>query len=193
MASHTRTPREGGESRNGDRLAEAYFSWLVEQVREQGEHPKRTYWDVLRLMHEKEFIWIPNAGNDDNRIADAREVRWEFMNARGRPFDTAEPGPASCLEVMIALSRRMEFNAGESAEGWAWQLLCNLELHKMPDPVSRRKMAKADDILEALIWRNYSPDGAGSFFPLAWPPDDMRRVEVWYQMHAWIMEIHPEY
>jgi hypothetical protein len=193
MASHTRTPREGGRGRNGNRLAEAYFAWLVEQVREQAEHPRRTYWDVLRLMHDKEFIWIPNVGNDDNRIYDGRELRWEFLSHRGVDFDPAGPGGASCLEVMIGISRRMEFNAGESAEGWAWLLLCNLGLHRMPDPVSRRKLAQADDILDALIYRNYQPDGTGSFFPLAWPPDDMRKVEVWYQMHAYILEIHPEY
>jgi hypothetical protein len=192
MASHTRTPLAGGSGGSGDRLAEAYFRWLVEQVREQGGHPSKTYWDVLGLMHDKEFIWIPNAGNDDNRIADGLELRHEFLDRR-RNVPIERFGPCSCLEVMIAISRRMEFNAGESAEGWAWQLLCNLELHKMPDPLSRRKAAKVDDILETLIWRNYAPDGVGSFFPLAWPQDDMRRVEIWYQMHSYILEIHPEY
>ena len=194
MASHTRTPREGGSSQTGNRLAEAYFSWLVEQVREEERHPTKTYWDVLRLMHEKEFVW--QVANDDNRIADGLELRYEFFeNIRRRMRGTKEEvfGPCSCLEVMIALSRRMEFNAGESAEGWAWQLLCNLELHKMSDPISRRKAAKADEILDVLIWRNYQPDGVGGFFPLAWPRDDQRKVEIWYQMHAYILEIHPEY
>lgn len=194
MASHTRTPREGGRGRNGDRLEEAYFSWLVEQVREQGTHPDNTYWDVLRLMHEKEFVMI--VLNDDNRIEDGRELRYEFIDAHNLRMEREDIGfgkGASCLEVMVALSRRMEFNAGENAEGWAWRLLCNLELHKFPDPLSRRKAAKANEILDVLIWRTYDRDGCGGFFPLAWPRDDQRKVEVWYQMHSYIFEIHPEY
>lgn len=199
MASHTRTPREGGRDRSGDRLAEAYFHWLVEQVREQGEHPKKTYWDVLRIMHETEFVWL--VPNDDNRLYDGKELRAEFAqnraSGRRRQLETylelLEAAPCSCLEMLIALSRRMEFHAGESAEGWAWQLLCNLGLHKMPDPISRYKERKAVEILETFLYRNYEPDGTGGLFPLAWPVDDQRKVEIWYQMHAYILEIHPEY
>jgi hypothetical protein len=192
MASYTRTPRADGSGQSGDRLSEAYFRWLVEQVREHERHPDRTYWDVLRLMNEKEFVMI--VPNDDNRIADGRELRDEFFAVRGFTWTKDVFGEgASCLEVMIALSRRLAWVAGEDAEGWAWQLLCNLGLHKMPDPLSRYKARKADDILTTLIWRTYSPDGTGGFFPLAWPEYDQRQIEVWYQMQAYAMEIHPEY
>lgn len=191
MASNTRTTREGGRDRSGDRLAEAYFHWLVEQVREQGGHPDKTYWDVLRIMHEKEFLWL--VPNDDNRLVDGLDLRNEFIEERRTMFSTDKFGPCSCLEVMIALSRRLAWVAGEAAEGWAWQLLCNLDLHKMPDPLSRRKANRTDDILQRMIWRTYSPDGMGGFFPLAWPEYDQTKMEIWYQMHAYAQEIHPEY
>lgn len=192
MGSNTRTTRGGGNEGSGSRLEEAYFRWLVEQVREEGAHPEHTYWDVLRIMHETEFLWqVPN---DDNRIVDGREVKAEFLLPRGVEFEPGEPGgAASCLEVMIGISRRLAWVAGESAEGWAWQLLCNLGLHRMPDPLSRAKAARVEDILSVLIWRNYDPDGSGGFFPLAWPKGDQRQTEIWYQMQAYAMEIHPEY
>lgn len=184
----------GARERNIDRLHEAYFHWLVDQVREEGvSHHERTYWDVLRLMHSKEFVWMPEAGNDDNRISDGLDLRIEFFHENGARGTKKTFGPCSVLEVMIGISRRLAWSAGDGAEGWAWQLLRNLELHKMYDPLSRRKARRADEILETLIWRNYSPDGVGGFFPLAWPSGDQTRIEIWYQMNEYIGEIHPEY
>jgi hypothetical protein len=144
-------------------------------------------------MHSKEFLWMPEAGNDDNRIADGLDLRVEFFHENGVDGDKRMFGPASVLEVMIGISRRLAWSAGDGAEGWAWQLLRNLELHKMYDPLPRSKARKADEILERLIWRNYAPDGMGGFFPLAWPSRDQRGVEIWYQMNEYIGEIHPEY
>ncbi len=48
--------------------------------------------------------------------------------------------------------------------------------------------AEIDDILERLIWRQYQEDGQGGFFPLAWPEQDQREVELWYQMNAYLAE-----
>lgn len=192
MASHTRT-RPGGvaqDSRN-DPLAEAYFRWLKKQVQEDG-HPRNTYDDLLRILHRTEFIWL--VANDDNRIADGLDLRVEFLHTQRRRVDPDEYfGPCSVLEVLVALSRRVAWLADGSAEGWGWQLLCNLELHKFRDPLSQRKTRRVEDILHALIWRTYDPDGSGGFFPLAWPRGDQTKIEIWYQMNAYAMEIHPEY
>lgn len=143
-------------------------------------------------MFEKEFVWLVEL--DDNRLADGLELRLEFYHENGGgPASVKEYGPCSVLEVMIGISRRLAWEADGDAPGWAWQLLCNLELHKMHDPLSHRKAKKVDEILETLIWRTYSPDGAGGFFPLAWPERDQTKEEIWYQMHAYVREIHPEY
>jgi hypothetical protein len=193
MASSTRTHRRGdGDDWRNDPLAEAYFRWLVERVREEGPH-KGTYWDILRLMYNTEFVWL--IPNDDNRLADGLDLRSEFLCARrgARVLDASRFGPCSVLEVMIGLSRRVEFLAGGTAEGWAWQMLCNLELHKYLDPLSRYKTRRAEELLHSLVWRTYDQDGSGGFFPLAWPKADQTKVELWYQMSAYVEEIHPEY
>lgn len=195
MASATATRRVRGRG-NGmsDPLAEAYFHWLVDQVREGEGHHARTYWDLLRIMHDTEFVWL--VPNDDNRIQDGLDLRGEFLTDNGRTTRVPSEqfgATSSVLEVMIGVSRRLAFIADDSAEGWAWQLLCNLELDKYHDPLSARKSRKVMEILNAMIWRTYAPDGTGGFFPLAWPVEDQRKTEIWYQMNAYVEEIHPEY
>jgi hypothetical protein len=191
MASSTKTRPQGGfpDARN-DSLAEAYFRWLMNKVQEDG-HRRSTYWDLFRILHDTEFVWI--IPNDDNRIMDGKDLRVEFFHERKIRGNPERFGPISVLEVLVGLSRRLAWLADGSAEGWAWQLICNLELHKFRDPLSKRRVRAVEDILYALIWRTYDPDGVGGFFPLAWPTDDQRHIEVWYQMHAYVMEIHPEY
>ena len=140
-----------------------------------------------------EFVWfIPN---DDNRIDDGRALRREFLYENGthEHIGKEDFGPCSVLEVLIGISRRLAWLAGGAAEIWAWQLLDNLDLLRMSDPLSNRNLRKVDEILETLIWRTYSPDGTGGFFPLLHPEQDQTKVEIWYQMAAYINEAHPEY
>lgn len=174
-------------------LAEEYLRWLEPQIRDEYGRPGTdTYWDLLTVMFEKEFVWtVPH---DDSRMLDGLDLRVEFCHAQHIRLDALRNlGPCSFLEVLIGLSRRLSFMAGGSAPGWAWQLLCNLELHRMTDPLSQRHISKANDILDAVIWRTYQPDGSGGFFPLAWPDGDQTQIELWYQMAAYIDEIHPEH
>jgi hypothetical protein len=146
------------------------------------------------MMFEKEFIWL--VANDDNRLVDGLELRVEFCHQQNIPMDRvsafltkSRPNPpCSFLEVLIGLSRRLAFNAGGRANGWAWVLLHNLELHRITDPVGRAKERRADGIMEKCIWRKYDPDGRGGFFPLESADEDQRQVEIWYQMAAYINE-----
>jgi hypothetical protein len=183
-------------------LTEDYLRWLAPQVRDTHDDRVNPYGDLLRIMFEKEFVW--QVAYDDNRRADGLDLRVEFCHQAdiypqvkrefGAFLDQDHPNPpCSFLEVLIGLSRRLAFNAGGFAEGWAWRLVENLELHRMRDPLGRRNVRKVHDILDACIWRTYEPNGQGGFFPLAWPEEDQRQVELWYQMAAFISELHPEH
>jgi len=167
---------------------------LEPQLRSELDKPDKSYWELLNLMFDKPFGWsIPM---DDNRLADGLDLRVEFSHIR-RPRPSLEQldqlGQGSFLEVLIGLSRRMAFLAGGQAPGWAWQLLSNLELHRMWDPLSHPKQLRAQDVMDTAISRTYSPDGTGGFFPLAWPDGDQTTVELWYQMNAYVEELHPEH
>lgn len=178
-----------------DPLLEDYLRWLEPQIRDQYGHPDRTYWDLVGCMFHKDFVWL--IPNDDNRVGDGIELRREFEHTRDLQLGTLDnhlnPETASFLEVLIGLSRRLEFMAGGDAAMWAWQFLNNLELHRMTDPLPRRKLRQVDRILDVVIWRTYEPNGNGGFFPLMGSETDMTRIELWYQMAAFIDEIHPEH
>lgn len=167
-------------------LFEVYLGWLESQV--GVDQQPRSYSDLIKLLGSKEFIWL--IPHDNNRIADGLDVRWGFYEETNL---NEEFGYVSVLEILVALSRRLSFIAGGDAPGWAWQLLCNLELNKSADPIGPKKSMRVDEILETLVWRTYSKDGQGGFFPLAWPEQDQRDVELWYQMEYYADEIHPEY
>jgi hypothetical protein len=173
-----------------DSLAEEYLRWLAPQIRDEQYTQDQEYWDLLSIMFEKEFEWL--VPNDDNRLVDGLDLRAEFCFANHIHTNALESlGQCSFLEVLIGLSRRLAFAARGSAHGWAWQLIVNLELNEMSDPLTKRKVRKVDDILDTVIWRTYNPDGTGGFFPLAWPDEDQTKKELWYQMAAYIDELHP--
>jgi hypothetical protein len=171
-------------------LTEDYLRWLGPQIRDEEKFP--TYWDLFRIMFEKEFEWkIPN---DHNRLEDGLDLRAEFCYAnRIRAGSLRKLGQARFLEVLIALSRRMSFAASGSAQGWAWQFVTNLELNRMSDPLTRRKFLKVNDSLDTVIQRTYTPDGVGGFFPLTRPDEDQTQKEIWYQMAAYIAELNPDH
>lgn len=194
MGSNTPKALPGDTAEKGDHqkmtnpLAEDYLRWLVPQIRD--EQSDLQYWDLFSIMFEKDFVsFVPN---DYNRMVDGTDLRAEFCYSQHiRTGSLNDLGTCSFLEVLIGLSRRLSFAAGGTAPGWAWQLVINLELEKMSDPLSRRKVRKVDDILETVIRRTYDPDGCGGFFPLAWPDEDQTQKELWYQMAAYINELHP--
>jgi hypothetical protein len=61
----------------------------------------------------------------------------------------------------------------------------------MADPLTQTKLEKVEIILEDLIWRTYRPNGQGGFFPLKNPQEDQTKIEIWYQLNEYVMEINP--
>lgn len=176
-----------------NRTEELYLEWLYPLVvtpAARVENSGATYRELVELLYLKEFTWF--VPNDDNRIGDAMDVRREFLrenNPRLNMTGEAMEHGCSVLEVIVGLSRRLEFMVGGDAPSWSWQLIANLGLERFRDRLGRRKADQTNDILDALINRNYSLDGSGGFFPLAYPKEDQRKVEIWYQMAAYVNEM----
>ena len=182
------------ELRNGTvamtkRISASYFNWLTSMF--EGR-VNRTYTGLFQKLYETEFFWF--VPHDDNRLRDGLELRNEFLNGRykqpsERELRFFETMGATVLEVVVALSRRVAFTAGGTPEFWAWQLLENLRLGNMYDPLTETKLKRIDEILETMIWRTYQRDGRGGFFPLGQPNEDQTKVEIWYQMQKYVNEI----
>lgn len=169
-------------------LDELYFEWLYSQALSlRLRNPKKTYWNLFRILYQKEFIWfIPN---DDNRIEDGRDLRREFIDdcdIQDADEDWIHMG-CSMLELLLGLSRRLAFlDEGEPGE-WFWHMLFNIKLHNLNDAVEIDE-DEVQDILDCVIWRTYQYEGVGGLFPLEEPAEDQREVELWYQLNAYILE-----
>lgn len=173
-------------------LDESYFRWLYGQVCSvRARSPSRSYWNLMGQLFRKEFVWI--IPNDDNRAEDGRDLRMEFIQRRR--IRNVDPEwfklPCSMLEMLIGLSRRLSFEAGGGARDWFWHLIENIELDDYNDgtPVPDEIV---NEIVDRVVWRLYSHDGSGGLFPLRYPSRDQRRVELWYQLSAYLLENNPE-
>lgn len=172
-------------------LDELYLEWLYSQVADPRiKDPNRTYWWMLRQFLNKEFVWI--IPNDDNRIADGKELRYEFINAE--QIQDVELAwihmGCSMLELLIGLSRRLAFEAEGEPRDWFWHLVTNINLDHVTD-FKYLELAledKVDEVLNRVIWRQYSSDGHGGLFPLRDPKHDQTRTELWYQLSEYVIE-----
>lgn len=186
-------------------LNEMYFIWLQQQMYINYRHNSPVKFDeLLKILWEKPFPWTVE--KDDNRVEDGLELRYHFLQDESCRYrfqalqiEAGDSGmlhivadfraqPCSILEVIIGLSRRLAFAAAGEPGWWAWRLIVNLDLQRMKDPLTQRRRARIEETLEALIWRTYTWDGVGGFFPLRYPKEDQRKVELWYQMSAYLEE-----
>lgn len=173
-------------------LDELYLQWLYEQVADpEFQDQELTYWKVLNILFKKEFVWF--VANDENRIQDGKALRFEFLESQG--ISDVDQGwmdlGCSVLELMVGLSRRLEFEASKGkAHYWFWILMENLGLSTYNDRrrFTKRQYDRIDDMLNRLIHRIYEPSGLGGFFPLQEPRKDQTKVELWYQMSAYLLE-----
>ena len=171
-------------------LDEQYLQWLYQQVASiRFKNPARTYWSLIRQLYIKEFVWLVR--NDDNRVEDGRDLRYEFIEDNDIDPDPEWMGlGCSMLEMLIALSRRLAFESSREPRDWFWTLLENVDLRRFNDAYYKTEaQAKLiDETLDDIIWRNYQSDGHGGLFPLNDAQKDQRNVELWYQSAAYLIE-----
>lgn len=173
---------------NSEPLDELYFQWLYEQVADPEQD--LTFWNVLRVLFTTEFVWI--VPNDENRIADGKELRENFIKARRIRLRREDRNwinlGCSMLELMVGLANRLEFLADKgTAHYWFWVLMGNIGLSEFDDA---HEVPEDDvqDVLEMVIQRYYESNGHGGLFPLERPREDQREVELWYQLSEYVTE-----
>jgi hypothetical protein len=164
---------------------DVYLEWLHDQVFVRTQRGA-TYWKLLRQMHQTEFLWF--VPNDENRAEDGKDLRREWIEQSGftPPGSWMELG-CSFLEMLVALARRMEFEADETPQHWFWHLLENLEFESYHDGsgYSRNYVTRR---MRVVIDRRYDMMGNGGLFPLRNPSKDQRKVELWYQMSEYLLQ-----
>jgi hypothetical protein len=169
-------------------LDELYFVWLCSQVADPDvSDPSLTYWKLLKQLFTTEFTWrIPN---DDNRSEDGKDLRREFIHDKDLEdidYGWIELG-CSVFELMVGLSRRLSFEADGEPHYWFWKLMENLGIAEFSDD-RRLPKKRIDETLRRVITRTYEKNGEGGFFPLRNTDEDQRKVELWYQLSAYVLE-----
>lgn len=170
-------------------VREEYFQWLCGLV--QADDPDHSYWGLMDILFNTEFVW--SVENDDNRAGDGLELRSEFEDLTG--LECCRDEPCSVLEMLIALSDRIDFILSEpgsmnSSVVWFWEMIENLGLGSFEDEdfFAKRAPNRTHFILDRWLNRRFGYDGSGGIFPLREPKNDQRKAEIWYQMQAYLKE-----
>ena len=171
-------------------LDERYLSWLCSQVANVKTRARvRSHRKLFEQMHETIFVAI--VPFDENRVADAHDLRYEFLDQAEDEQGDLEwmRSPCSMLELFVILSRQLAFEMDDPVTLWFWHLIETLDLEQFNDrkydDYAQEAIART---LDRVIWRQYKPDGHGGLFPLRNPKLDQRRLELWYQLNAYLLE-----
>lgn len=169
-------------------LDDRYLAWLYRQVAVvRPRRSSKTYWDLLKRLYTTEFIWL--VPNDDNRAADGKELRREWAETCDIKLDVDWFSlGCSFLEMLVALARRLEFETEQDVEFWFWHMLDNLDLLDFNDR-SEHSPEEIDARIKTVIMRTYDRNGCGGLFPLKNADKDQRKVEIWYQLSDYLLQI----
>ena len=160
-----------------------YYIWLKSLLKcSLPEH--RRYNKLLEGLHRTPFRY--SLDMDGNRLLDACSLRTDYTNDSGRDVS----GPVSCLEVLAALSRRIEVEimgepGNDHYDRWFWIMVKNLGILLDDDIYDERFV---DHKLDIWLDRLFDKNGNGSIFPLKKVTSDQREVDIWYQMQAYLNE-----
>lgn len=170
-----------------DRLDDQYLEWLYDLVGRQAKNI--THRDLFDQLFHTEFVPMPEVPSDENRSADGIALRNEFVrhDVAIRPSRAWMNEGCSVLEMMIGMARHISFEMDGEIGQWFWHLMDNVGLSRYND--HRWNKTRVDQIVERLVWRQYSYDGSGGIFPLKEPHEDQRYVELWFQMESYMLEM----
>lgn len=177
------------------KMNNSYFAWMCQLVSSGKRYSKNpSYRKLLRHLHNVDFDYI--LPMDGNRAEDGASLRYRFGDENG--YEDSEVAifldcrPCSVLEMMIALAVRCEEHImddpdiGDRTGQWFWNMIVNLGLGSMHD--ENYDEDYVDEVVDIFLNREYERNGEGGLFTVRDTNDDMRSVEIWYQMHWYLNE-----
>lgn len=176
-----------------DGLNNEYFEWMYRFVCNERYSRKLSYRRLMHTLHGIDFYSIIPL--DRNRGEDGIELRYRFAYERGYDTSTIEryfgAHPCSVLEMLIALAIRCEEHImndpdiGNRTGQWFWNMIVNLNLGSMTD--EKFDEDHVYDVISSFLDRKYKANGEGGLFTVKHGKDDLRSVEIWYQM-CWYLD-----
>lgn len=174
-------------------INDLYFDWMysIAMAGAPKSIKKRSYKKLLSLLRDLEFYYtIPM---DGNRLEDGIDLRYRF----GRENVIEDAVIAACiddrtcsvLEMMIALAIHCE----EMMEGpdvdnrtseWFWVMIQSLGLEHMSDRSFDQEYV--EQVITRFLNHEYDPDGNGGLFYIEGCSQDLRNMEIWYQLNWYL-------
>lgn len=175
-----------------NQIKKAYFDWMYDKVCGDSFNKKISYRHLFNALDQRSFYY--SIDMDMNRESDGKNLRYRF--GQDMDIDPVEISasidlrPCSVLEMMIALAIRCEENImdddsyGDRTGQWFWLMIINLGLSNETD--SEFDAARVNRAIDRFLDREYEPNGRGGLFYIENSSEDMRRLEIWYQMHLYL-------
>lgn len=171
-----------------------YFNWMQNLV--CGEYSDGKEWNkLLSALHNIDFIYILDM--DANRADDGKDLRYRFFDEISYPGASLPASinskPCSVLEMMVALAIRCEEHimddpdSGDRTGKWFFEMVKSLQLYSMTDDGFEKDVVY--ERVDRFLKRQYSPNGRGGLFTVTNARQDMRDIEVWYQMMWYLDDI----
>ena len=168
-----------------DDVINEYFDWMYDLV---CGCKRVSFRKLLSYLNDVDFIYI--IPMDGNRAEDGINLRYRFgQECEYDDFIIAaylDDKPCSVLEMMIALAIRLEEQfmydpeIGDRTSQWFWEMIENLGLYEMND--SRFDLDTVERIVDIFLNREYGRNGEGGLFKIEHSANDLRNVEIWYQL-----------
>ncbi len=168
-----------------------YLEWMIDVVCGDSVCSSYPYHSLFTILHSTQFRYVDYIPLDSNRESDAYELRTRFEDEFGYDDDSIAQ-PCSVLEVMVALSIRIEEDImgnsvyGDRAPQWFWSMIASLGLADQTD--KNLDVGKCNYILQRFLNREYEPNGEGGLFTLTHPDCDLTTIEIWWQANRFCNE-----
>lgn len=175
-------------------LTEQYYDWLYKIVCGEWEPRNLSFHSLLMFLYNRDYI--PACEMDECRASDGVNLRYRFATENDIPYVQIDAAlhdvPCNMLEMLVALALRIEehimedSSAGNRVGQWFWNMVVSLGMAAMDD--NRFNADRAEYIIERFERREYQANGAGGLFTLNHPTEDMRQIDIWYQLMAYLNE-----
>ncbi len=174
------------------RLRNQYFWSLVRMVEPGGKEHS----ELLSIMFNMDYHY--DNCMDENRAADGMKLREDYLaacNNDAKVRVAINVHSISVFEVLLALAQRIEDDVmqedelGDRSPMWFWSMIRNVGLYDCTNSSDRiNDGLKIFNTLQTALSRDFDECGHGGFFPVEYPPSDMRDSDLWGQAMCWLVE-----
>ena len=178
-----------------NKINKEYFEWMLSLINDPDYRPRASYRRLLDYLFDIPFEY--SFPHDENRADDGINLRYRF--AEEFQYDSSlisvsvDITDCSILEMLVALAVRCEEHImydgdyGDRTGKWFWGMIFNLGLKSMDDFHFNSDFV--DGIIQRFLNRHYAPDGEGGLFTIYNCDEDLRNVEIWYQLCWYLNEV----